>query len=111
MINFYTWDANFWKRFREKRKMPGRFAEGPRHPGFIPARLRSERARKPERLYINRKLDKNGQQTSEKCANLALFVAAQKLVAFDGRDYSYVLLVARFGALYAAEAADADRSG
>jgi hypothetical protein len=32
-------------KMREK-KTPGRFAEGPRHPGLIPARLRSERARK-----------------------------------------------------------------
>ena len=57
----------------QKRKMPGRFAEGPRHPGFIlPASAVSEQ----ENLKFFRETE------------LLLFVAAQKFVTFDGGNHS-----------------------
>jgi hypothetical protein len=72
--------------------MPGRFAEGPRHPGSIlPASAVSE-------------------QESQK-TDLTFFVAAQKLIAFDRGYYSDRTLVAALSALHAAEAAHADRAG
>ena len=77
-------------------KMPGRFAEGPRHPGFIlPASAVSEQE--------NRKIPRE--------TELLFFVAAQKFVAFDGSNYSDRSFVAGFGALHAAEAANANRAG
>jgi hypothetical protein len=72
--------------------MPGRFAEGPRHPGSIlPASAVSEQE--------TRKTD------------LAFFVAAQKLIALDRGYYSHRTLVAALGTLHAPEASDADRAG
>jgi len=53
--------------------MPGRFAEGPRHPGFIlPASAVSEQ----ENLKFFRETE------------LLLFVAAQKFVTFDSGNHS-----------------------
>ena len=53
--------------------MPGRFAEGPRHPGFIlPASAVSEQE--------NREIPRE--------TELLFFVAAQKFVAFDGGNHS-----------------------
>jgi hypothetical protein len=43
--------------------------------------------------------------------NLLSFVASHELVSFDGGDHTDSAFFARLGALYAAEAADADRSG
>ena len=77
-------------------KMPGRFAEGPRHPGFIlPASAVSEQE--------NRKIPRE--------TELLFFVAAQKFVAFDGGNHSDGRFVAGLRALNAAEAANADRTG
>ena len=57
--------------------MPGRFAEGPRHPGpSLPASAVSEQETRI-RLAAPRPL-----------LALPLFVAAQKLVAFDGGYHS-----------------------
>ncbi len=79
-----------------KRKMPGRFAEGPRHPGFIlPASAVSEQE--------NREIPRE--------TELLFFVAAQKFVAFDGGNHSDGRFVAGLRALNAAEAANADRTG
>ena len=76
-----------------KRKMPGRFAEGPRHPGFIlPASAVSEQE--------NRKIPRE--------TELLFFVAAQKFVAFDGGNHSDGRFVAGFRTLYTAEAANAN---
>jgi hypothetical protein len=75
--------------------MPGRFAEGPRHPGpSLPASAVSEQE--------TRKVFRE--------TWLPLFVAAQELVAFDRGYHTDGTLIAVLGALNAAEAAHANRS-
>jgi len=82
-----------------KEKMPGRFAEGPRSPGFIlPASAVSEQENCGG--CKNRKINQRNR--------LLLFVAAQKFVAFNGGNHSDGRFVAGFRALYTAEAANAD---
>jgi len=72
--------------------MPGRFAEGPRHPGpSLPASAVSE-------------------QETQKAFRLPLFVTAQELVAFDRSYDSDGTLIAVLGALYPTEAANTNRS-
>jgi hypothetical protein len=65
----------------------------------IPARLRSERARKSF----------SEAQASE--ARLVVFASAQKLVPFDCRHYSHGTLFSRFCSLHAAQATYFDWSG
>src|SRR5262244_4127927 len=78
-----------------EEKMPGRFAEGPRHPGpSLPASAVSEQ-----------ETQQNPRET-----RLPLFVAAQELVAFNCGYHSDGTFIAVLSALYAAEAAHANRS-
>ena len=87
------------RRLKTERKMPGRFAEGPRSPGFIlPASAVSEQENCGG--YKNRKINQRNR--------LLLFVAAQKFVAFNGGNHSDGRFVAGLRALYAAKAANTD---